>query len=95
MTTNTTPPPPAPVSTFAGVNYDLGQLSQEEAAFIDFARKLRANGGINFFGLSPKLLKMFDKCWHWSRQGQNWGGVMMSEDGILKMWNLQRSGRSE
>lgn len=91
--TNTTPPPPAPVSTFAGVSYDVGALSQSEAAFIDFARKVKASNDIDLCTLDAKSLRMLARFQNWRRQGDTWLGMVMCDEGVIRFWNGKPDGR--
>lgn len=93
MTTNTTPPPPAPVSTFAGVTYDIGELSQEEKALINLRRRIVNGGGFDLCDLDKNSLRVLDRYRLWRNQGPTWLGLVMSDEGIIRFWDGKPSGR--
>lgn len=99
MTTNTTPPPPAPVSTYTGGLFSVSNLAQHEAefvvAYIDFARKVRADGGIDMMRVDRKVLRHIWKFMMWLRLGPNWKKVTVCEGGIVSYERIEPDGKGE
>lgn len=99
MTTTSTPPPPAPVSTYTGGLFVVSNLMAHEAEFvcsyIDFARKVLADGGVDLTRMDRKDLRNMEKFKKWRRLGPTWKRITNSENGIISYERVEPDGKGE